>query len=331
MDQKSRLKIRDFTWIVIVCAAQFVLTGAIWIRRTYGVLFAAMTNIYFLNFLQNKRRLFLLYVILPTICTFLALMILQTIIARKKSPFTPPLILFYLSLTLLLLSFLGAFFCMDAGPYVTRRYRLAKEQWYDTDRIVVHALGKIDGVTYTNSKEALENSCQSGVRFLECDFSMTADHQLASCHDWDFWFGWEHDTTDTDPKTLAEPFKAMVALAEKNDCREVLDRFIVQIYCMYMYDMVQDVYHFPNYIYTLYQEGFGGETERMEEFAEFCMLHDIDVITMGAKVYSEELYEIASRYNLQIFVHTVNSEEEIKSYIEKGIGVYTDKTEFDFL
>lgn len=139
------------------------------------------------------------------------------------------------------------------------------------------------------------------------------------------------DTKDTDPKTLAEPFKAMVALAEKNDCREVLDRFIVQIYCMYMYDMVQDVYHFPNYIYTLYQEGFGGETDRMEEFAKFCMLHDIDVITMGSKVYSEELSEIADRYNLQIFVHTVNNEDEFKSYIEKGIGVYTDKTEFDFL
>ena len=376
MEQQQKWTLRNFVWIFIACIAEFILIASIWIRRTYGVLCFAMANASFLNFLKNKRRLFLYYVFIPTICTFFILIIFQIIIERKKHCFSNRKLL-YTSLTLLIVCSLGASMCLDTGTYLSRQYRLSRTQWYDTDKIIAHALGAIDGVAYTNSKEALENSYQNGVRYLECDFSITADHQLVACHDWDFWYSWEHDTENTDekyvpdfeefmttkvrtrftalsgeelmlfmkqhpdiyiitdtkdssPATLGESFKALVELSQKNECEDVLDRFIIQIYNLDMYEIVQEIYPFPNYILTLYQLGFNGEENRMEGFAKFCMLHDIDVITMGGYLYSDKLLEIADRYGLQIFVHTINDEDEIKAFIDKGVGVYTDKTEFDF-
>ena len=68
----------------------------------------------------------------------------------------------------------------------------------------------------------------------------------------------------------------------------------------------------------------------MEEYAEFCMLRDIDVITMWSNLYHDELLNIANRYGLKIFVHTVNNEDEVREYLEKGVGVYTDETDFSF-
>lgn len=377
MEQQQERKFGNYVWIFTACIAEFILIGSIWIRRTYGVLYFAMTNIYFLNFLQNKRRAFFYYVITPTICTFLILTVMQIILERKNRRFKRRKLL-CVSLILLMLSFLSAILCLDASTYIRRQYRLSRTQWYDTDKIVVHALGQIDGITYTNSKEALENSYQNGVKYLECDFSITVDHQLVACHDWDYWYSWEHDTENTDekyipdleefmatkvksrftplsgeelmlfmkqhpdiyiitdtkdanPETLAEPFRALVELARENDCEDVLDRFIVQIYNMDMHEIVQQVYPFPNYIFTLYQLGFVGDVDKLEEFAEFCMLHDIDVITMWDYLYNDEFSEIQNRYGLQIFVHTVNDENEFKTFINKGVGVYTDRTEFDFL
>ena len=64
---------------------------------------------------------------------------------------------------------------LDAGFYLRRQYRMSQEQWYDIDNVVVHALGRIDNATYTNSREALENSYQNGSRTLECDLIVTSD------------------------------------------------------------------------------------------------------------------------------------------------------------
>ena len=45
-----------------------------------------------------------------------------------------------------------------------------------------HALGGIDGYTYTNSAEALENSYASGFRLFEADFSLTSDGKAVLSH-----------------------------------------------------------------------------------------------------------------------------------------------------
>lgn len=288
---------------------------------------------------------------------------------------------------ILCIIFFGIAIYFYVGEYFMYKYRSHKKQWYDTEKIVVHALGEIDDTTYTNSKEALENSYQKGARFMECDFSITADNQLVACHDWDFWYrgqnsvengtgGYipdfaefmsksvkghciamegapirgdftalsgedliiymkEHpdlyiitDTKDGNSDTLDVPFKLLVELAEINDCEEVLQRFIVQIYHKPMYEIVKKIYPFQNYIFTLYQEPFDGSEDMMEEYAKFCMIHNIDVITMWEDLYSDKLSDIAERYNIQLFVHTVNDKEQVNGLLEKNVGVYTDIPDF---
>jgi glycerophosphoryl diester phosphodiesterase len=47
---------------------------------------------------------------------------------------------------------------------------------------VAHALGAVDGVTYSNSLEALQTSTKNGLRWLEVDLHLTADGDLVCFH-----------------------------------------------------------------------------------------------------------------------------------------------------
>lgn len=361
-----RSRIGNMIWIAFSCTAAFILTGAVWIRRTYGVWSLAMADEAFRSGLRNKRTLFAKYVILPTVILFFILLVIHKMWKKPNRR-----IVTYATAVCVALSVCFAAVSLDVGFYLSRQHRMNQEQWYDTDHVIIHALGRIDDAVYTNSREALENSWQKGNRLLECDLIMTADGQLVACHDWEFWnretygksspsgeyiptldvfmnsrvmgrytplsgedivvFLREHpdayiitDTKYAEPDLVKEQFQALADVAAKNGCQDTLDRFVVQIYHRYMYDMIDAIYPFPNYIFTLYSEGYRGEEDKMKEYAEFCMLRNIDVITMNAKYYHDELAGICSQYNIQMFVHTVNDENEIRAFHDKGIGVYTD-------
>lgn len=47
-----------------------------------------------------------------------------------------------------------------------------------------HALGGIDGYSYTNSKEALEQSYKKGARIFEADIHLTSDGEAVLVHGW---------------------------------------------------------------------------------------------------------------------------------------------------
>ncbi|MCM1423654.1 MAG: hypothetical protein NC415_07555 [bacterium] len=359
-----RAKIGNAAWIIFAGIVTFMISAALWVRRTYGTLIFAMTNESFRNGLQNKRTLFAKYVVLPTVAVFMAGVVVSIIhkkMNRRKAA--------YGMAFLAAVSVCAAACILDAAAYVKRQYRLNQDQWYDADNVILHALGSIDGIAYTNSKEALERSYQDGRRLLECDLIMTADGQIAACHDWEFWsretnqeieadygptldlfmnckirgkytplsgedlmrFMKEHpdvyiitDTKYAEPEAMKKEFRELVDVAQRSGCEEVLDRFVVQIYHGYMYGDVNEIYPFSNYIYTLYQEGYRGDEDEMRQYAEFCMLHDIDVITMNAKYYTDTLSDICERYGIKMFVHTVNESDQIKAFHEKGVGVYTD-------
>lgn len=366
-----RNKVRDIMWIVIVSISFFILTGSVWVRKTYGILSIAMADESFVNYLANKRTLFLVYIILPTAVVFIILFIFQ-ICFGERGFFSHKKMLIAAAALLFAVSCCMAEIILGISSYITRQHRLDENQWYDTDRVIVHALGEIDDITYSNSKEAMENSYYNGKKLLECDLIMTSDDQVVACHDWEIWNSWndktgddteaptydefmstnimgrytplsgedliiymkEHpdvyiitDTKEADPDVLGEPFSALVKLALANDCEDVLDRFVVQIYHRYMYGIINDIYPFSNYIFTLYQEGFRGSKDKIEEYASFCAANNVDVITMNIQYYNDELLDICNRYGVQIFVHTVNDEKEIKALLDKGVGVYTDITD----
>ena len=60
----------------------------------------------------------------------------------------------------------------------------AKAPWYTTGRLIYHACGGIDGISYTNSREAMEATLADGNTLVEVDFLFTEDGQLICLHKW---------------------------------------------------------------------------------------------------------------------------------------------------
>ena len=350
-----------FANILFFCGC-LILLSSIWIRRNYGEYILAITDSGFQNFFENKRGMFLTQVCIPAGCAFLLLLVLEKLFSGKL----PKKVTVLFGVSFLLVSALLGGIYLKADKYVKNQIRKQGEQWYDDNQVIMHALGMIDGYTYTNSCEALtQNYFEGGYRAFECDFLLTADNELVACHDWEFdaegnaskiptrqefmetkilgkytpmsiedivQFMDEHpdlylvtDTKSTETEYYTIQFRKIVDAARENDCEDVLDRFIIQIYHPYMYIDINAIYPFDNWIFTLYQEGYRGQTDQMEEYARFCVTSGIDVITMNKEYYSDELLEVCGRYGLRLFVHTVTDEEQKQEFLSKNVGIYVDE------
>ncbi|MBQ4852934.1 hypothetical protein [Pseudoalteromonas sp. MMG012] len=51
--------------------------------------------------------------------------------------------------------------------------------------LIAHAGGGIDGIKYTNSKEALQKSIDNGYRLIELDLLVSSDGKILGAHDWE--------------------------------------------------------------------------------------------------------------------------------------------------
>ena len=74
-----------------------------------------------------------------------------------------------------------------------KRFTVADESEFyeeyknDTSRFIAHAGGILDGLTYTNCREALDNSYAKGFRLFELDLIKTSDDFIVAAHDWVSW------------------------------------------------------------------------------------------------------------------------------------------------
>lgn len=359
--KRSRLGI----WVeVVLCSAMFFFcVGSIWISQKYGELLLATANREFMNFLENKRSLFLIEVCIPA---FLFLILTGSIVIFTKRKPVAGRYLHIIFIVAAMIFVVTGWKELKLTSFIKYQAHKAEKHWYDENKIVIHALGTIEGETYTNCKEALENSFSDGNRVFECDMILTADQKLVACHDWGVGmqegvsedniptkevfmntkiygkytplsideivlFMKEHkdvyivtDTKAAEGDYYNVEFQEVVNAARAYGCEEVLDRFIIQIYHAYMYGDIQKIYPFKNIIYTLYEEGYRGNPEDMKQYAEFCRLNQIDVITMREDYYADELNSICQDYGVQLFVHTVNDDSRKKYFFERGVGIYTD-------
>ncbi len=60
----------------------------------------------------------------------------------------------------------------------------ASGNWYDNYKLVSHAMGSVEGIPYTNSKEAFLYNYERGIRVFEVDLIRAADGILVARHDW---------------------------------------------------------------------------------------------------------------------------------------------------
>lgn len=133
------------------------------------------------------------------------------------------------------------------------------------------------------------------------------------------------DTKYTEPEMVLMEFDAMTSEAEELGVSYLFDRIIVQVYTKNMFRLLNDAYHFPHYIYTLYNEGFAQTEAAFREKAEFCSQYGIGGITMWDSWWRSEYKAIAEEYGIRVYVHTVNDIESAKKLIASGVdAVYTD-------
>jgi len=233
--------------------------------------------------------------------------------------------------------------------------------WVDrTPPYIAHACGGINGLTYTNSREAFVYNYELGQRVFEIDFNLTNDGVLIASHDENIWrnlTGSELDytlenfnqqpihgsyesltcaevielmaaypdayvVTDTKATTQSEVLLAFSQLVHcaKQTHPEVLERIIPQIYNEDMLSWISAVHPFRSVIFTLYQLRWTPEA-----ILNFCMNSGVRFITMPADQVNDDVLKLWDTLGIHIAVHTINDPSEAEMLFDKGVDmIYTD-------
>lgn len=233
---------------------------------------------------------------------------------------------------------------------------LEETAWYQDPPLIYHAGGGIDGLTYTNSREALENTLALGNRFVEMDFLFTSDRQLVCAHDW-------HDISDSRLAMTAEEFRNLkiygkytsltaaeliAFMQDYEDLYIVIDtkeedmvsvvlelvrlageeptlchRFIIQLYDSGIRQQLQERYDFNdfNFLFTAYKFG----TENPAQIMKLCYQENVPVITVEYGKWNEATIQKFKDKGFVILEHTVNRPDEAAEALARGVdGLYTD-------
>lgn len=222
---------------------------------------------------------------------------------------------------------------------------------------VVHAGGEVDGVSGTNSMDALKNSFLYGYRFIELDFNFTSDGKLVCIHDWDLDYcntnkkvgqamsydefvnaKFDSKYTTVTADSLAKWLNGKPNTYIITDIKEsnieglkyisenygwLCDKFIPQIYNEEQYDQVKKL-GFNNIIYTLYMLNFKQKTDT-DEIVKFAQNHDLAAIVFPDELATDDYVSKLKKSGTRLLVHTVNDVTELERLKNIGVdGVYSD-------
>ena len=185
------------------------------------------------------------------------------------------------------LAYSESFFNSNAPAFSDVSKRLARESQ------IAHALGFVDGFTYSNSREAFERAYKLGIRAFEVDLLITKDKHILCAHDqMEPHFGLDKLFLETTWQDIVEkdakPFKRfsrldakdllllldshpdamiitdvkvdqeyvlseLVAIAKAHKLEHTLERIIPQIYYGHEFDTFSNSLPYKRYIFTLYK------------------------------------------------------------------------------
>ena len=200
------------------------------------------------------------------------------------------------------------------------------------ENFIAHAGGMIDSVTYTNSREALENSIAEGYKYIELDLSLTKDSVLVCSHDFDEFPEGHVPTSD---EFLASRYAGRftpMKLAEAIDIWRNSD-------CIFVTDKISDPmllnkYFRPDersrvYVETPYKENYRALKEN-GYIPMFC-LYDLGAPNF---LYYMKL-RLVDRLKIdRIVVHTGSNPKYLR-YIRKHhrakVAMYTSNSHYFFL
>ena len=222
---------------------------------------------------------------------------------------------------------------------------------------VAHAGGGINGKTYTNSLEALDQNVKNGFIYFELDFSFTKDRQLVCIHDWkqnfNSTFGFspkekptledfeslvknksefEQCTLDTLANWMKQNKSAFIVTDIKEDNLQGLKiisqnipgferRIIPQIYDPRNYNEVKSM-GYKQVIWTLYR--YNGSNDDVLAWTD--KFNGPFAITMPKDRAISDLPKKLADKHIPTYVHTINTLEETNKFVNDfGVReIYTD-------
>lgn len=225
--------------------------------------------------------------------------------------------------------------------------------WFNENKFIVHACGGIDGVDYTNSREALDISMNNGTGIIEVDFLITSDNRLVCCHRWNH-LGWDdvptYDEFMSQPvfdrytpldgesiiQCMIENPELYVVIDTKDDNVQVIkalydlcggdtsimDRFIVQVYERGEKAKILEIYPFNdnNFIFSIYKKYY-----RLNSIINICYEENIYVVAFPDYLKTKDYITELSNYGIMVYVFTVNRLDLVNKYRDYGTyGFYTD-------
>jgi len=240
-------------------------------------------------------------------------------------------------------------------------------EWFSPEEkglLVAHALGGIDGETYTNSKEAFLKNYKEGKRWFEVDLFPLKDGNLVCFHEGhEEYLGIQIGQTQFlntddflrmkyDKRFTLLTFEDLLNLVkDKQDVRiitdtkgwdgpktEALIRHIKNVNPRLINQIIPQIYQPDDMSYMRKIEDSLGKFDSMiftlymtrmpnGEALSFAIRENIPMVTVpagGIRVKSNFLSAL-HQHNKYIFVHTVNDPSHIEQWKQHGIdGFYTD-------
>ena len=133
--------------------------------------------------------------------------------------------------------------------------------------------------------------------------------------------------TDCKQQSMSEVLGQIVSAVKDESAEErkyILSHMVIQLYHYEDCELVQNIYHFPNMIFTLYDSGL--YIWNAERIVKHCLRDKIGVVTMPyGFIRNKHVLDLFNRYNIRVFVHTINGRDDTRCYQDAGVwGIYSD-------
>jgi len=250
---------------------------------------------------------------------------------------------------------------MESECMFFKKIRDEKNAWYTKNKLRAHACGGIDGVAYTNSWEALNQSYQKGIKVIELDMTVTSDARVVISHNFMPEISGKFDTeTPTFDEfmnySIAGKYTPMslqmlLEFMEKHpDVYIVVDHpakgfnRLVEI-ITYMLKVIDSkkinnrvLKQFIIQVFTVREydwlnslgefkniEFYFSARRDIEGTIEFISNNNVHTVSINKVRLNKEIVSKFSRIGVRVFSPSINSIEEVKSAFEMGLwGVTSD-------
>ena len=227
--------------------------------------------------------------------------------------------------------------------------------WYRRHRLIRHAGGGLDGLSYLNAREAVLASLSSGESLVEMDFDFTSDGTLVCMHEWfsqtDFAdvpdlesflstpiYGKYTPLTAEDLIDLMRDYPSLLVVIDtKNQLLPVLSelirlsdedeallsRFVIQLYHPGEKADALALWPFPeeNFLLTIYKLGLRSPVEALL----ICVDESVPVVTVPEYYFNDEELQVLTDHGCLVFEHTLNRPDHARRELSRGVyGLYTD-------